>query len=211
MPRDPHAPFDQTVLEMIEHNPVGAVPNTPTYQDALKRLYAAHQVYAHADHKGGHVTARSLGALPCFHADNLDALAAGTIERAAIESNTAVFSRYVQSLPATLRPRAEPYRATIAVRPPAHRAKASATHDPLHSLFLVPGTGPHHGLPGNYLHGALLEHGPQSWSLQLHDCDDGVAILDAPTLGAAVSALHEVIACAPFHLEELAALGFRMT
>jgi hypothetical protein len=214
MPHNPHASFDQAVLDMIEHSPVGAVPNTPTYQDALKRLYGAHQVYAHADHKGGHVTARSLAGLPIFSALNLDALVAGTIEPHALESNGSIFSRYVQSLPAALQTKAEAFRNTIAARAPQHRDKLHATHDPLHTLVLVPGTGPHHGLPGNYLHGSVLELNAGSttgaWSVQLHDCDDGAAIFDAPTLAAAVTALHEALECAPFHLEELEALGFRL-
>jgi hypothetical protein len=27
-------------------------------------------------------------------------------------------------------------------------------HDPIHTLFLVPGAGPNPGIPGNYLHGS---------------------------------------------------------
>ena len=49
MSADPNAQFDQTVLELIEHHPQGAVPGTPAYQDALRRLYGTHQVYASAD------------------------------------------------------------------------------------------------------------------------------------------------------------------
>ena len=214
MPQNPYAQFDQAVLDMIEHSPVGAVPNTPTYQDALKRLYAAHQVYAHADHKDGHVTARSLRTQASFVARNLDALAAGSIDGPALESNASIFTRYVQSLPSALRAKAEGFRTTIAVPPPHHRAKLPATHDPLHTLFLVPGTGPHHGLPGNYLHGAVREMSTASaavaWAIQLHDCDDGAATVEAPTLAAVVAALHEVVESAPFHLEELTSLGFRI-
>ena len=55
---DPNAEFDHAVLDKIDASPIGAVPTTPAYQDALRRLYAARQVYASADHKGGHVTAR---------------------------------------------------------------------------------------------------------------------------------------------------------
>jgi len=79
MPPDPNAYFDQAVLDQIEHSPIGAVPFTPTYQDALKRLYGSHQAYAHADHKNGHVTARSLAKLPHFQAKNLEELIAGRI------------------------------------------------------------------------------------------------------------------------------------
>ena len=214
MPHDPQSQYDQTVLDMIEHSPIGAVPNTPTYQDALQRLYAAHQVYAHADHKGGHVTARSLSQLPHFFAENIDAFAAGRIDALAVESNDSIFTRYVESLPAALRDKAETYRAVVAIRPPHHRAKSPAIHDPLHTICLVPGTGPHPGLPGNYLHGALLEMisdaASVAWAIHLHDCDDGAAMFDTPTLAEAVAALHQVLECAPFHLEELEALGFRL-
>jgi len=214
MPHDPHAEFDQNVLEMIEHSPVGALPNTPSYQDALLRLSAAHQVYAHADYEGGHVTARSLAARPVFFADNLNAFATGQIDEHAIESNASIFTRYVQSLPTALRDKAESFRANVAVPPPRHRAKLAVTHDPLHTICLVPGTGRHHGLPGNYLHGSLLEmssdSAPPSWAIHLHDCDDGAAMLDAPTLAAAVAAVRDLLECAPFHLEELEALGFRL-
>jgi hypothetical protein len=162
MSQDPHAHFDHLVLEMIEHSPVGAVPHTPTYQDALRRLYASHQVYASADHKDGHVTARSLAALPSFHAANLEAWAAGAIDASELEDNTTIFDRYVQSLPAVVQAKAETFRLRVVGRPILHRkhggtAPAPLTHDPLHSLFLVPGTGPRHGLPGNYLHGSLCE------------------------------------------------------
>jgi len=214
MSHDPHAQFDATVLDMIEHSPVGAVPGTPTYQDALRRLYAAHQVYAHADHQGGHVTARSLAAAPRFSAANLDAWVAGAIDATALESNDAIFTRYVASLPAGGRASAENHRATIALRPPVHRDKVHVVHDPVRTLVLVPGTGPHHGLPGNYLHGAIVESvegaAPATWSLEFHDSDDGSAIFEAPTLAAAVAAWHEAAECAPFHLEELEALGFRI-
>ena len=74
---DPNADFDHAVLDKIDASPIGAVPTTPAYQDALRRLYAAQQVYASADHKGGHVTTRSLAQLPCFHAHNLEAFIAG--------------------------------------------------------------------------------------------------------------------------------------
>lgn len=215
MPHDPHAQFDQTVLEMIEHSPVGAVPQTPAYQDALKRLYAAQQAYPSADYKDGHVTARSLAARPSFHADNLDALIAGEIEPEALEPNANIFDRYVQSLPSALRAKAESYRASVAGRPARHRAKlgGAVIHDPLHTLFLVPGAGPHPGLPGNYLYGFVLQlsadpsHAP--WGLHLHDSDDGAVLFDATTLSAALAELREILALAPFHLRELEVMGFR--
>src|SRR5688500_4068660 len=98
MSLDPHAQLDQTVLDNIAPSPTGAVPHTPTYQDALRRLYATHQVYASADHKDCHVTVRSLARAPLFYANNLDALVAGQLDVTALESNDSIFSRYVQSL-----------------------------------------------------------------------------------------------------------------
>ena len=96
----------------------------------------------------------------------------------------------------------------------AYRAKhgAVAVHDPLHTLFFVPGAGPNPGLPGNYLHGSLLQLGADpaaGWAVHLHDRDDGAAMCDLPTLRDALAKLQEVIASAPFHLNELGALGFR--
>jgi len=216
MPQDPHAPFDQTVLDMIEHSPVGAVPFTPTYQDSLKRLYASHQIYASADHKDGHVTARSLARSPLFHAANFAALVAGSVEAAALESNSGIFDRYLSHLPDALRARAETFRLKVVGRPVHHRKHGGAAeiHDPVHSLFLLPGTGPHPGLPGNYLHGSLFEvagvpGASLHWAIQLHDADDGASIYAAATLGEALEKLQEVFASAPFHLSELAALGFK--
>lgn len=216
MAQDPNAPFDQTVLDMIEHSPIGAVPATPSYQDALKRLYASHQAYADADHKDGHVTARSLARRPSFHAENLAALVAGQIAPEALETNNRIFDRYVQSLPAERRAKAESFRLTVAGRVAHHRAKhgGEVVHDPLHTLFLVPGTGPHPGLPGNYLHGSLFQvnaNAPaNSWAVHLHDSDDGAALFDAPSMEVALAKLQELLECAPFAMDELRALGFRL-
>lgn len=217
MSLDPYAQLDQTVLDKIEQSPVGAVPHTPTYQDALRRLYASHQVYASADHKDGHVTARSLAGAPSFHANNLDALVAGKIDVEALETNDAIFSRYVASLPETLRARAEGYRSRVVARPIQHRkhhgaGEAPVIHDPVNSVFLVSGAGPHPGLPGNYLHGVLHEvmhaDGPSTWTVRLHDVEDGSSTLAAATLKEALGALQDVIASAPFVLNELESLGF---
>jgi hypothetical protein len=214
MPHDPHEQFDHAVLDIIEHSPIGAVPHTPAYQDAVKRLYASHQAYADADHKDGHVTARSLAKLPSFHAENLDALIAGRIAPEALESNGRIYDRYVQSLPAALRAKAESFRLTVAGKAVHHRTKHGhdVFHDPVHTLFLVPGAGPHPGLPGNYLHGSLYQvtADATSWTVFVHDNDDGAALADAPSLDEALARLQEVLASAPFHLGELAALGFRM-
>lgn len=218
MSHDPHAQIDQTVLDMIEHSPTGAVPHTPTYQDALRRLYATHQVYASADHKDCHVTVRSLAKLPLFHANNLDALIAGKIEASALEGNASIFDRYIQSLSAALRAKAETYRLKLVGRPIQHRkhhgaGEAPEIHDPVHSLFLVPGAGPHPGIPGNYLYGFVNEvmhpGAPSTWTIRLHDADDGAASLQAATLTEALTAFQDALSSAPFHLKELDALGFK--
>jgi hypothetical protein len=221
MPSDPSAQFDQSVLEMIEHSPLGAVPSTPTYQDALARLHAAHQVYADADHPDGHVTARSLAGLPSFHAGNIEALTAGKAPPEELESNASVFDRYLRSLPAARRGKAEGFRLKVVGRPVHHRARhvgaerLPVAHDLMHTVFLVPGTGPHPGLPGNYLHGSVVQVGPDggpgSWAVHLHDRDDGAALFEAPAMKAALDKLQEVLESAPFAMDELEGLGFRMT
>jgi hypothetical protein len=215
MSHDPHAQNDQNVLDMIERSPVGAVPHTPTYQDSLKRLIAMHQVYVSADHKGGYVTVRSLATGPSFYANNFEAVQAGTADAGQLEPDASIYSRYVQSLPAALRDKAEGLRTQVVGRPLHHRAKhgGEAAHDPIHSLFLVPGCGPHPGLPGNYLYGSVLQLPPESgaggWSVHLHDGEDGAAMCDVTSQAEALSKLEEVLASAPFQLSELGALGFR--
>jgi hypothetical protein len=213
MAHHPHEQFDHQVLDMIEHSATGAVPGTPAYQDALKRLYATHQAYADADHKDGHVTARALAKLPSFHASNLDELIARRIGPELLERNAAIFDRYVESLPADRRSRAEARRLVVAGRPVHHRKHdGTPVHDLVHSLFLVPGAGPHPGLPGNYLYGSLYEtgHAATPWAINLHDSDDGAAVFEAPDLAAALVKLEEVLASAPFNMDELAALEFRL-
>jgi hypothetical protein len=220
MSQDPKSQFDDTVLEMIEHSPLGAVPNTPSYQDALGRLYAAHKIYADADHKDGHVTARALARVPSFKAANLDVFTAGKIPAETLESNFAIFERYVASLPAGRRPKAEGFRAKVAGRPVHHRAKHAGgeklpiAHDLVHSLFLVPGAGPHPGLPGNYLHGSVLQMSAdaahEAWAVQIHDSDDGAASFGASSMAEAFAKLQEVMDSAPFNMSELEALGFKL-
>lgn len=215
MSTDPHAQFDHTVLDMIEHSPIGAVPVTPAYQDALGRLYATHQVYANADHKGGHVTVRSLTSAPSFFADNIGDFIAGAIDADGLESNASIYTRYVQSLPLDQQARAEAARVMVIGKPSHHRAKhGTVVHDPLHTLFLVPGAGPHPGLPGNYLHGAVFHVGADdatgAWVVHVHDSDDGAALFSAPTMPEALTKMQEAIDSAPFHLSELDALGFEM-
>ena len=121
----------------------------------------------------------------------------------------------MRSLPEARRAKAETYRLTVAGRPAHHRkhGSAEAVHDPVHTLFLVPGTGPHHGLPGNYLYGSVLQLSvaPDApWAIHLHDCDDGVAMYDAPTMSEALNKLQEVLESAPFTLLETVALGLRL-
>lgn len=217
MSQNPNSQFDQTVLDMIEHSPIGAVPVTPAYQDAIKRLYASHQAYPDADHKNGHVTARSLSKLPSFYAANLDAVAAGQVSVEELEPNAKIFDRYVQSLPAAFRARAEGFRLTVAGKVAHHRAKhggEAVHHDPVHTHFLVPGAGPHPGLPGNYLHGSAFQVGADAatskWAVHVHDSDDGVALYDAPNMADALAKLQELLASAPFNMNELEALGFRL-
>ena len=220
MPQDPNAQFDQSLLDLIEHSPTGSVPRTTHHQDALQRLYATHQVYADADHVDGHVTARSLARLPHFSANNLDALIAGQIQPEALESNGKIFDRYVQSLPASRRAAGENLRLMVAGRPPMHRAKVVGdakvvAHDPLHTLFLVPGVGPKKGIPGNYLYGYVFQlpaHGAAAsgWTIHLHDSDHDAAVFDAPDLSSALAKLQEVMESAPFNLTELDVLGFKL-
>ena len=68
-------------------------------------------------------------------------------------------------------------------------------------------------LPGNYLHGALIEvvhpGAAATWAVQLHDADDGASTFDAASLPDALAVLQDVFASAPFHLSELAVLGFK--
>ena len=216
MPSSSDAEFEHAVLDMIEHSSTGSVPRTPSYDEILGHLRATHQVYASADHRDGHVTARSLAHLPVFHAANLDSFAEGAIAAEALEPNTAIFDRYVQSLPADARARAESCRESVAGRLIHHRPKqgAAATHDPVATLFLVPGGGPHPGLPGNYLHGMLMEANdsryPAPWRILVKDSLDDVAILDAASVAEAVASLKDLFESAPFHLVELEALGFRI-
>jgi hypothetical protein len=213
MPHDPHAAFDHQVLDLIDQSPIGAVPMTPAYQDALGRLKASHQIYRDADHKDGYVTARVLGTRPSFHASNLDAFLAGAIGESELESNARIFDRYVTSLPAAMRPKAESVRLKVAGRPAHHRKHDGVVaHDPMHTLFLVPGSGPNPGIAGNYLHGSVLQLGADpsaGWAVHLHDSDDGAALYDAPSMQDAFAKLQEVIASVPFHMSELAAVGFR--
>lgn len=215
MPQAPNSQFDQTVLDMIEHSPIGAVPVTPAYQDAIRRLYASHQAYPDADHKDGHVTARSLIKLPSFYAANLDDVAAGKVSAEQLETNASIFDRYVQSLSAALRAKAEGKRLIVAGKVAHHRAKHGGVvaHDPIHTLFLVPGTGPHPGLPGNYLYGSAFQvsadAATSTWAVHLHDNDDGAVLYDAPNMADALAKTQEVLASSPFNMNELMALGFR--
>jgi len=214
MPHAPLTPFDQTVLDLIEHNPTGSVPHTPTYDESLARLLAAQQVYHSADFKDGLVTARSLARRPAFVAAGLQELATHPEDHSQLESNLSVYDRYVASLPEPLRVRAETFRLTTAGRPVHHRAKAGGelTRDPLHSVFLVPGTGPKLGLPGNFLRGSIDEvqtaGQPVGWRIRIVDADTEAAVCELPSLAEALDRLRDLLESAPFHLAELESLGF---
>lgn len=214
MSHDPNEAFDHAVLDFIDHSSNGAVPFTPAYQDALRRLDHAHQVYPSADYARGYVTARSLSGLRSFWAENLDALL--TEPQGTLESNAKIFERYVKSLKPELQAKAQALQLTVAGKPALHRAKHGivVAHDPIHTLFLVPGAGIHPGLPGNYLYGYLAETnvgGAKGWSLHLHDREDGDARWQTESVNTAVQTLHELIETAPFHLRELEAFGFTVS
>lgn len=123
----------------------------------------------------------------------------------------------MQSLPAGHRARAEGCRIIVAGKPAHHRAKHGGTvvHDPLHTFLLVPGAGPHPGLPANYLHGSVfhvgLDETTGSWEIHVHDSEDGASRFGAPTRPEALTKLQEVLERAPFHLNELDSLGFQLT
>ena len=214
MPHAPLTPFDHTVLDLIDHNPTGSVPRTSTHDESLKRLQAALQVFHSSDYKDGFVTARALARQSLFVAAGLQELAAHPADVSQVEANAAVFDRYVASLPAAQRARAETFRLSTAGRPVHHRVKAGGAlvHDPLHSIFLVPGVGPQPGLPGNYLRGSLDElpsaGGQPRYRLQVLDADTDAAVCELPTLAEALARLRDLIESAPFHLSELEALGF---
>lgn len=216
MPHAPLTPFDQQVLDMIEHSPVGAVPRTPTYDESLKRLQAAQQAYHSSDYKDGYVTARSLSKLPVFVAAGLLELDAHPEDHSKLEANNAVFDRYVASLPAALRPKAEALRLQVSGKAIHHRPKAGgvSVRDPLHSLFLVPGAGPQPGLPGNYLRGSIDEFHDAAhvlrWRIQVMDSDTDASVCLLDSLPEALVRLRELLDCVPFHLSELEALGFEL-
>ena len=214
MPNAPITPFDLTLIDLIEHSPTGSVPRTPTYGESLTRLMAALQVFHSSDYKDGFVTARSLASQPLFVAAGLLELEAHPGDFSKLESNVAVFDRYVSSLPAGQRARAEGFRLATAGRPIHHRVKAGGElmHDPLHSIFLVPGAGPQPGLPGNYLRGSLDEvstaPGELRYRIRVLDSDTDSAVCELPTLAEALARLRDLTESAPFHLSELEAFGF---
>lgn len=216
MPLDPQTQFDQHLLEIIESSPTGIPPATPAHQEALARLIAAHQVYHSADHREGYVTVHALTQLPSFHAENLEDVMAGKAEESTLESDESIYDRYVASLSEELRDEAEETRSMAVGRKLLHRSKhdGNIVHDPIHSLFLIPGCGPHPGLPGNYLHGSIFQDHVDNlagaWAVHIHDRDDGAATIAVPTRDDALEKLQELLASAPFLLSELDALDFKM-
>ena len=138
----------------------------------------------------------------------------GKVDEAELETDTSIFNRYEQSLPPVLRDKAEAARSIVVARRLHHRTKqgGEVVRDPIHSLLLVPGSGPHPGLAGNYLYGSVQEltgdgHAGH-WSIHLHDADDGAATCEVATRADAHDKLKEVLASAPFLLSELTELGF---
>ena len=213
MPQHPQVDFDQTVLDLIDNSPVGALPHTPTYDEALARLIATHQVYVNADHKGCHVTARSLSRQPSFIAANLGDVVSGRIDAALLEPNISIYDRYLLWLEPQLLPRANALRNTVAGKAIHHRQRAGVaqSRDPIHTLFLVPGAGPQIGLPGNYLHGSIVEAPDgSSFSIEVHDSDTDCASCPATSLQDAYDKIQELLGSAPFHLSELDAIGFKL-
>lgn len=216
MPHSPHDEFDHAVLDMIERSSSGSVPRTPTYDEAIKRLLGSRQIYHSSDHRDGYVTARSLSSLACYVPAGLEGLVAAGGDASGVEQPNAVYDRYVAALPAPQRQKAESLRLSIAGKAVHHRPKTGGTlvRDPLHLLFLVPGAGPQPGLPGNYLRGMLDEvpsvAGATLWRIRVMDTDTDASEWTTADLGEAVARVGEVVACAPFHLDELAALGFEL-
>lgn len=47
------------------------------------------------------------------------------------------------------------------------------------------------------------------WAVHVHDSEDGDVLYDALTMADALTKLQELLACAPFNINELEALGFR--
>ena len=216
MPHNPHEQFDHSILDLIEHSPIGAVPphSHPSEMPSSGFMPPTRSMRAPIGRMGTSL-ARSLARLPSFHAQNLGDLIAGRIGPEAIEANNGIFDRYLQSLSAERRAKAEPRRLAVAGRPVHHRPHhhgGTIAHDPVHSLFLVPGGGPHPGLPGNYLYGSLYETGKeaQPWALGIHDNDDGTAVFEGPSLPDTLAKLQETLDSAPFTMDELEALGYRM-
>jgi hypothetical protein len=216
MSNDALAQFDQTVLDMIEYSPSGAVPHTPTHQDALGRLRASHQVYPSADFKNGYVTLRSLSTKHAFYASKLEAILAGAADATELETDDYIYGRYVNSLPPIAQERAEGHRATVVGRRLHHRIKhgVEGAAEPMHALFLVPGSGVHAGLPGNYLYGSIFQKSADAitggWAIQVHDVENGTASCELANRAEAASRLEDVLASAPFLLGELAELGFHL-
>jgi hypothetical protein len=212
MPLSNDPSLDQEVLDMIERSPTGSVPRTPTFDDAVARLRASQQIFSSADHKDCHVTARSLAKLPVFCAKNLKEFLAADQAGIELEPNNSIYDRYLQSLSPAVRQRAEGFRLIIAGRPVHHRIKTGQGRDPLHSIFLIPGGGPHVGYPGNYLHGLISEKPDASQtnrcSITICDAEHDTASFEASSVKEAAEKLDEVLESIPFHLTELEALGF---
>lgn len=82
------------------------------------------------------------------------------------------------------------------------------------ALFLLPGSGAHAGLPGNYLYGSILQtcadEAAGGWAILVHDVENGTASCELDNRAEAAAKFQDVAASAPFLLVELAELGFRL-
>ena len=56
----------------------------------------------------------------------------------------------------------------------------------------------------------LFRSATGAWEIHLHDSEDGAAVFSTPARTDVLTKLQEVISCAPFHLNELPTLGFRL-
>ena len=56
----------------------------------------------------------------------------------------------------------------------------------------------------------MLFRSTGAWEIHLHDSEDGAAVFSTPAHTDVLAKLQEVLASAPFHLNELPALGFRL-
>jgi hypothetical protein len=73
---------------------------------------------------------------------------------------------------------------------------------------LIPGAGPHSGLPGEYLH-AHLVHSDECMWISVRDCDDGYITKVVDDKEEGLQELENLKKLAPFHLWELEEFGYK--